>query len=1283
MMAQQGPGGVGTPGSADFMVWLQSQSGITTGTGSAVTQWADLSGHNHLFVSTKYPVLAVAGSGSWAGTPVVRFDGDKYLQAPDVITSANDLTLITVLAPAHAGSHVWLSAGTTSGTGFWWGTDLTGTATARFHLLTRTFPSHIPGSGMPRLLSLTRQGPLLYHTLDGAQVQASAAGAGSLTPPQPLSLGTDPELGQFFTGDIAEIIGFNRPLTAPEWVLIQNYLEAQYQCPIAYDVYAQPVPTQYRTRVAGIGRLAGISHVAGSSGDLTLINRSFLQDDGDFILAGYEPRPAGWVQDALPQHVTARQRESWYLDVTDAGQPGGEIDLRFAMADTAIRGTYALLYRPEAGNWEIASLSATTGPDYIGFLATGLRDGWYALARYEAPGAGYSVLLDGQQTYIQAEESLFDPDSGTIETWVRQTGTGTGRVPVFGSYGGNQQRGPGIFLPGGQVFWEFGGMHSRNSGISLAANTWHHLAMTWSRQGATFDLKLYVDGILVDKAEQVSDPGGFLSGVYLGYYGGETGSYLAGELDEVRIWSRARTAADIRQGMCLRIAPEQQTHLTACFRLDETVGTWFQNAAGGLPARLQGPAATVRMASGAPLGDQVAYAYPVGAAWDSLHISLPLSSSELALSEITGAEGIHLVYTGEAAAGGTWPSSLDPDWASGAFSVFAAGEGQTSWKLTLSPSDPLVTLHTGNRIAWRTPGPDTVWKTAGTVADLTRQHRVWRSSQRHVTGVPASRAASPGVSVPPGAGNALCLTQAGDHVSTGLYLSGQPDQPLTIEAWINPADIPRDRSIILDAGGNVRFLLHRDGHIYVFHLGQGLPPAGPVTPGQWHHIAYVYDPAAQKGTVWLDGIPRTALVLTSPAPVTGSGLVLGRHHSLDQYAYAGCLDEVRIWASVIAPETLQAWMCRKIHPDHPDFLTLRGCYRFDEPATGGRIMTENFATGEGISVRTLTHSAAPLGDQAAVQVQGGAPGMLRLDHPDGDFLTFTDFEGPQPSAAWLYRVDEPSTAQHGSMLLRWSERRYYGYYIPAADADLRWTCTLGYTGYPESHNEAGLTLATRPDARTDTWENVYSLLDMEQDQVSERLGGTTGEVILGETEPFAVGWLSADARWAGGAVEISWATAWEADPYRYIVERRQADTEFEAIGWIAASGAAQGAVYQLYDRQFEGLASGTLYYRVRQTNPDGTFSLSEVMTVAYKTFEGLVTMGPNPCEDRLEITLEGIHATPVRLEVYDAAGRLIASDRIEPGLSGYTLDMSPWIPGIYHVSLHDQDQVYTTRVMRP
>lgn len=170
--------------------------------------------------------------------------------------------------------------------------------------------------------------------------------------------------------------------------------------------------------------------------------------------------------------------------------------------------------------------------------------------------------------------------SATIEFWLKP-----GALTDY-----NQQIGPGWgkFLFHSSASSDVTAGWTTNSrtttpGGMLAVGRWNHVALVVSGH----ELKIYIDG--QERASLINNQqtgiGGFGDLVF-----GSNGQKMSGLMDELRIWSVARTAEQIRSMKNVAIArPELQAGLLACYQMDSFTkdgATYLYDAAGGHHAQI-------------------------------------------------------------------------------------------------------------------------------------------------------------------------------------------------------------------------------------------------------------------------------------------------------------------------------------------------------------------------------------------------------------------------------------------------------------------------------------------------------------------------------------------------------------------------------------------------------------------------------------------------------------------------------------------------------------------------
>lgn len=136
----------------------------------------------------------------------------------------------------------------------------------------------------------------------------------------------------------------------------------------------------------------------------------------------------------------------------------------------------------------------------------------------------------------------FGKDPYTFSAWLRSSGNGTIFAKTFPE-GAWLSGGKALFISGGRLTHDIGWIGAISGKTQVADGKWHHVALTGARPQ-----KLYVDGKLDASGtmEARSDPKGNvlkLGWTSTTFPGGN--NYLNGDLDDVRIFSRALNADEI------------------------------------------------------------------------------------------------------------------------------------------------------------------------------------------------------------------------------------------------------------------------------------------------------------------------------------------------------------------------------------------------------------------------------------------------------------------------------------------------------------------------------------------------------------------------------------------------------------------------------------------------------------------------------------------------------------------------------------------------------------------
>ncbi|RTQ49740.1 T9SS type A sorting domain-containing protein [Hymenobacter gummosus] len=171
--------------------------------------------------------------------------------------------------------------------------------------------------------------------------------------------------------------------------------------------------------------------------------------------------------------------------------------------------------------------------------------------------------------------------------------------------------------------------------------------------------------------------------------------------------------------------------------------------------------------------------------------------------------------------------------------------------------------------------------------------------------------------------------------------------------------------------------------------------------------------------------------------------------------------------------------------------------------------------------------------------------------------------------------------------------------------------------------------------------------------------------------PLPVELVNFQAKAVASAVELSWATAMEKNSAYFAVERAlAAEAGFTEVSRVQAAGTSTVTRrYAARDAEAAQLPAGTLYYRLRQVDQDGTTTYSEVQAVRWQPKGELaLNVYPNPATEQATVLLGTPTAGSV-LRVYTTRGQLVRSQALAPKAEKLTLQ--GLAAGLYQVVLFD------------
>ena len=170
-------------------------------------------------------------------------------------------------------------------------------------------------------------------------------------------------------------------------------------------------------------------------------------------------------------------------------------------------------------------------------------------------------------------------------------------------------------------------------------------------------------------------------------------------------------------------------------------------------------------------------------------------------------------------------------------------------------------------------------------------------------------------------------------------------------------------------------------------------------------------------------------------------------------------------------------------------------------------------------------------------------------------------------------------------------------------------------------------------------------------------------------------------------VLLEWATATEHNNAYFAIERSRDGKAFTSIGRV--EGAGNSSVEQIYEFTDTEPYTNINYYRIRQTDTDGSFIYSNVISVD-NSIQGvnfdLVSINPIPANDKITVVFTTPNLEPVNLEIYDMVGRQVFTQplgEVKVGANEAEIDISSITDtGVYYLIIEQGDKRLQSKMLK-
>ena len=177
---------------------------------------------------------------------------------------------------------------------------------------------------------------------------------------------------------------------------------------------------------------------------------------------------------------------------------------------------------------------------------------------------------------------------------------------------------------------------------------------------------------------------------------------------------------------------------------------------------------------------------------------------------------------------------------------------------------------------------------------------------------------------------------------------------------------------------------------------------------------------------------------------------------------------------------------------------------------------------------------------------------------------------------------------------------------------------------------------------------------------------------IGGSNILPVGLLHFGAQADNDRVNLSWTTSSESNNSYFTVERSRDGSTFEVVGTVPTQAPGGNSSTPLdYASIDRAPYSGVSFYRLKQTDLDGTSTYSAVVSVSLTKKKSLAVY-PNPTTGTLHLSGVNASETSVKIEWFDLSGRSLLQGTI-PVSGGYATLNAPFNNGMYTLRITASD----------
>lgn len=162
------------------------------------------------------------------------------------------------------------------------------------------------------------------------------------------------------------------------------------------------------------------------------------------------------------------------------------------------------------------------------------------------------------------------------------------------------------------------------------------------------------------------------------------------------------------------------------------------------------------------------------------------------------------------------------------------------------------------------------------------------------------------------------------------------------------------------------------------------------------------------------------------------------------------------------------------------------------------------------------------------------------------------------------------------------------------------------------------------------------------------------------------------AKGDGNNVLLTWAKEQETNGIQYTPEISKNGRDFVGITSIESQQTETTVARYDYHYRVPVIEDySKLYFRLKQTNPEGKTSYSEVVTLSYANTSERLSIYPNPAKTNFTVTFDTPQRNMLSLALINSMGQVVETEAFNPGggkIHNYRFKRNH-VPGVYFVRI--------------